>query len=51
MVASIFRHVAEKTNTPMEKLYSTIGWPLNKKYSNALDSFKMSITYAIPIPV
>lgn len=45
MVASIMRHVAEKTKTPMEELYSTIGWPLNKKYGNALDAFKMSITW------
>jgi translation initiation factor 2 subunit 1 len=45
MVASIMRHVAEKTKTPMEELYSHIGWPLNKKYGNALDAFKMSITY------
>ena len=44
MVASIMRHVAEKTKTPMEELYQTIGWPLNKKYGNALDAFKMSIT-------
>lgn len=44
MVASIMRHVAEKTETPMETLYSTIGWPLNKEYGNALDAFKMSIT-------
>jgi translation initiation factor 2 subunit 1 len=44
MVASIMRHVAEKTQTPMETLYETIGWPLNKKYGNALDAFKMSIT-------
>ncbi len=44
MVASIMRHVAEKTKTPMEELYSSIGWPLNKKYGNALDAFKMSIT-------
>ena len=47
MVASIMRHVAEKTKTPMEELYSHIGWPLNKKYGNALDAFKMSITYAL----
>lgn len=42
------RHVAEKTKTPMETLYSTIGWPLNKKYGNALDAFKMSITFVSP---
>ena len=48
MVASIMRHVAEKTKTPMEILYSSIGWPLNKKYGNALDAFKMSILYGAP---
>ena len=48
MVASIMRHVAEKTKTPMETLYASIGWPLNKKYGNALDAFKMSITYVLP---
>lgn len=45
MVASIMRHVAEKTKTPMEILYSEIGWPLNKKYGHAVDAFKLSITY------
>ena len=49
MVASIMRHVAEKTRTPMETLYASIGWPLNKKYGNALDAFKMSITYVLPL--
>jgi len=48
MVASIMRHVAEKTKTPMETLYQEIGWPLNKKYGNALDAFKMSITRVHP---
>lgn len=45
MVASIMRHVAGKTRTPMEELYQTIGWPLNKKYGHAVDAFKLSITY------
>ena len=45
MVASIMRHVAEKTNTPMETLYQSIGWPLNKKYGHAVDAFKLSITW------
>lgn len=45
MVASIMRHVAEKTKTPMETLYSQIDWPLNKKYGHAVDAFKLSITY------
>ena len=53
MVASIMRHVAEKTRTPMETLYQEIGWPLNKRYGHAVDAFKLSITYSpspFPIP-
>jgi translation initiation factor 2 subunit 1 len=44
MVHSIMRHVAEKTNTPIEDLYKNIGWPLNKKYGHSIDAFKLSIT-------
>lgn len=44
IVHSIMRHVAEKTQTPIEELYETIGWPLNKKYGHSLDAFKRSIT-------
>jgi len=44
MVHSIMRHVAEKTNTPIESLYQSIAWPLNKKYGHSLDAFKLSIT-------
>jgi len=44
MVHSILRHVAEKTKTPIEQLYESIGWPLNKVYGHALDAFKLSIT-------
>lgn len=44
MVHSIMRHVAEKTNTPIEDLYQNIGWPLNKKYGHSIDAFKLSIT-------
>ena len=44
MVHSIMRHVAEKTETPLEELYTDIGWPLNKKYGHAVDAFKLSIT-------
>lgn len=43
-VHSIMRHVAEKTNTPIESLYQSIGWPLNKRYGHANDAFKLSIT-------
>jgi translation initiation factor 2 subunit 1 len=45
MVHSILRHVAEKTKTPIEELYTKIGWPLNKKFGHAVDAFKFSITY------
>jgi len=46
MVHSIMRHVAEKTQTPIEELYQNIGWPLNKKYGHSIDAFKLSITNA-----
>lgn len=45
MVHSIMRHVAEKTNTPIESLYESIAWPLNKKFGHAIDAFKLSITF------
>lgn len=48
MVHSILRHVAEKVKEPIETLYETIGWPLQKKYGHAVDAFKYSITYAPP---
>jgi translation initiation factor 2 subunit 1 len=44
-VHSIMRHVAEKTNIPLEQLYTSIGWPLYKKYGHAYDAFKIAITY------
>ncbi|KAK8932211.1 Eukaryotic translation initiation factor 2 subunit alpha [Metarhizium anisopliae] len=40
----IMRHVAEKTQTPIETLYESIAWPLNRKYGHAIDAFKLSIT-------
>jgi len=43
-VHSIMRHVAEKTQTPLETLYQSIGWPLNRKYGHSYDAFKLSIT-------
>lgn len=43
-VASIMRHVAGVTQTPMQTLYEHIGWPLNKRYGHAIDAFKLSIT-------
>ncbi|KAJ4390603.1 hypothetical protein N0V93_004199 [Gnomoniopsis smithogilvyi] len=44
VVHSIMRHVAEKTQTPLEELYESITWPLNRKYGHAIDAFKLSIT-------
>ncbi|CZS91948.1 eukaryotic translation initiation factor 2 subunit alpha [Rhynchosporium agropyri] len=44
MVHSVMRHVAEKTQHPIEDLYERITWPLNKKYGHAVDAFKLSIT-------
>ncbi|KAH6610574.1 eukaryotic translation initiation factor 2 subunit alpha [Trichoderma cornu-damae] len=44
MVHSIMRHVAEKTQAPIESLYESIAWPLNRKYGHAIDAFKLSIT-------
>ncbi|KAG2419638.1 eukaryotic translation initiation factor 2 alpha subunit [Aspergillus terreus] len=43
-VHSIMRHVAEATQTPLETLYQTIAWPLNRKYGHSHDAFKISIT-------
>lgn len=40
----IMRHVAEKTQTPIETLYETLAWPLNRKFGHAIDAFKLSIT-------
>ncbi|KAL7794474.1 translation initiation factor 2, alpha subunit [Trichoderma ceciliae] len=44
MVHSIMRHVAEKTQAPIESLYESIAWPLNRRYGHAIDAFKLSIT-------
>lgn len=49
MVHSIMRHVAEKTQTPIETLYESIAWPLNRKYGHAIDAFKLSITYVASV--
>lgn len=41
---SILRHVAEKLGMDVTELYTTIAWPLAKKYGFAVDAFKMSIS-------
>ncbi|KAF9893170.1 hypothetical protein FE257_012585 [Aspergillus nanangensis] len=43
-VHSIMRHVADATQTPLETLYQTIAWPLDRKYGHSHDAFKISIT-------
>lgn len=43
-VHSIMRHIAEKHNVPLETMYTTIGWPLYRKYGHAYDAFKLAIT-------
>ncbi|KAK9461638.1 eukaryotic translation initiation factor 2 alpha subunit-domain-containing protein [Lipomyces oligophaga] len=43
-VHSILRHVAEKNTLPLEDLYTTIGWPLYRKYGHAYDAFKIAVT-------
>jgi translation initiation factor 2 subunit 1 len=47
MVHSIMRHVAEKTEVPIETLYESIAWPLNRKFGHAIDAFKLSITLVV----
>ncbi|RUS28062.1 translation initiation factor 2, partial [Jimgerdemannia flammicorona] len=46
-VHSILRHVAEKHDMELVKLYETIGWPLYRKYRHAYDAFKVAITMGL----
>ncbi|KAK9898611.1 translation initiation factor eIF-2 alpha subunit [Cystobasidium minutum MCA 4210] len=43
-VHSIMRHVAERTETDLEKINEMIAWPLYDKFGHAYDAFKLSIT-------
>lgn len=43
-VHSIMRHVAERTETDLEKVNEMIAWPLYDKFGHAYDAFKLSIT-------
>ncbi|OMJ07229.1 Eukaryotic translation initiation factor 2 subunit alpha [Smittium culicis] len=43
-VHSIMKHVAKKTETDVEELYKSFGWPLYKKYGHAYDAFKLSLS-------
>ncbi|KAI9348453.1 eukaryotic translation initiation factor 2 alpha subunit-domain-containing protein [Zopfochytrium polystomum] len=42
-VHSIMRHVAERLGLNLEDLYTTVGWPLYKKYGHAYDGFKLAV--------
>lgn len=42
-VHSIMRHVAEKLDMSLEKLYKQVGWPLYKKYGHAFEAFKLAL--------
>lgn len=43
-VHSILRHVADMTGKKLEELYTSIGWPLYRKYKHAYDAFKMLLS-------
>lgn len=43
-VHSIMRHVAEKNEMRLEKLYEAIGWPLYDIYGHAYEAFKIALT-------
>ena len=43
-VHSIMKHVAEKTDKPLEELYEMFCWDLYDKYGHALDAFKIAVT-------
>lgn len=42
-VHSILRYCSEKMQISLEELYSTIAWPLSRKYGHAYEAFKLSI--------
>jgi translation initiation factor 2 subunit 1 len=43
-VHSIMRHVAERSNTDLEKMMEMVAWPLYRKYGHAYEAFKLGIT-------
>jgi len=43
-VHSIMSHIAGKLNKPIEQLYESISWPLDKKYGHAYDAFKVAVS-------
>lgn len=43
-VHSILRHVADVTKTNTIDLYTTLGWPLYKKYGHAHEGFRLAVS-------
>lgn len=43
-VHSIMSHIAGKLDKPIEQLYESISWPLDKKYGHAYDAFKVAVS-------
>lgn len=43
-VNSIVSHVAHKLDRPVEELYETIVWPLDRTYGHSYDAFKIAVT-------
>lgn len=43
-VHSILRHVAETCGVALEHLYTTIAWPLDKKYGESYEAFRRSVS-------
>jgi translation initiation factor 2 subunit 1 len=41
LVHSIMRHVAETLSIDLEELYTTIGWPLYRKYGHAYEVLEL----------
>lgn len=44
-VNSIVSHVAGKLGMPVEELYQTVVWPLDRTFGHSYDAFKLSVTY------
>lgn len=43
-VHTIMSHIAGKLNKPIEGLYESVAWPLDRKYGHAYDAFKIAVT-------
>ena len=43
-VHSVMRHVADLHKVDLESVYTSVGWPLYKKYGHAYNAFKLALT-------